>query len=547
MNKLLLLFLVLFNQGISFSQQWENVYNSFRYSPIKDVKTTNDKGLIIGSDAGINGCMHPIIFKYDSTGNIEWQKTDYELGTDAILISHDNNILFAGFNFAQDDVWGDEYFSLSKADLNGNIIFNDTINITCLYPLQIIGLNEFLNGDILIYTEDRLLKTDSAFNLIWDKDFSNVDSIKNLAIISENEFMISNTINLYKTDSNGLVLDSIALFHSAFLINDDTIYLCQQNKVYTLDSNLSMIDTIDLSGYFSEIHQIIWQSPDYWIKGLSATGTIIVHKVSSAFQLINSYEIPTDKIDSTAILCVENDKFILASERLGQCAISYFDQDLFSIDNTLSDIQPENLSIDNIHLDYYNYGGQLYQIGFYFDAHVSIKNNGADTVKSLALYSIQNGFMNCSLNYDYSIYTNVSIPPNQSVNLDFLHIYEMLPLDSQNYHYCLLCLAPDSLIETNISNNSICGDFFIVSADEMVNSNSISLFPNPTINEINVTVPYDILPASMTIYDIFGKACKEIMTESGTVQINVSELPKGVYMVKVQSDSRVITNKIVKE
>ena len=65
--------------------------------------------------------------------------------------------------------------------------------------------------------------------------------------------------------------------------------------------------------------------------------------------------------------------------------------------------------------------------------------------------------------------------------------------------------------------------------------NTITLYPNPVVNTLNVSTDYDVL----NIYDISGKLVKTSNTNSS---VDVSNLENGVYIVSIDG----ITKRIVK-
>lgn len=73
--------------------------------------------------------------------------------------------------------------------------------------------------------------------------------------------------------------------------------------------------------------------------------------------------------------------------------------------------------------------------------------------------------------------------------------------------------------------------------------NSISLFPNPTINSFNIKTNKTI--ESIIIYDIQGKTVKSFDAEMDSYSIQ--DLNSGLYFVKIKSDKVEIIKKIIKQ
>jgi hypothetical protein len=87
----------------------------------------------------------------------------------------------------------------------------------------------------------------------------------------------------------------------------------------------------------------------------------------------------------------------------------------------------------------------------------------------------------------------------------------------------------------------------VLSLDEH-EPNPLNIYPNPTQNLINLswTEPKQ---AQFYLMDILGKVVMqaELIPNSGTIQLDLSHLASGIYTLKVQSDSKTITAKVVKE
>jgi hypothetical protein len=80
-------------------------------------------------------------------------------------------------------------------------------------------------------------------------------------------------------------------------------------------------------------------------------------------------------------------------------------------------------------------------------------------------------------------------------------------------------------------------------AIETVDNNSLSIFPNPVKDVLNIN--YDKAISQIDVYDVNGKRVKTFTTVNGT--INISDLSNGVYMLNMQTEDGLVIRKIVKE
>lgn len=73
--------------------------------------------------------------------------------------------------------------------------------------------------------------------------------------------------------------------------------------------------------------------------------------------------------------------------------------------------------------------------------------------------------------------------------------------------------------------------------------------PNPTVSDIlTVSLPENVIPEDLKFIDMNGKGFEPIITESDerSVQLSFKGIPKGVYIMKIKTDSFSATEKIIK-
>ena len=85
-----------------------------------------------------------------------------------------------------------------------------------------------------------------------------------------------------------------------------------------------------------------------------------------------------------------------------------------------------------------------------------------------------------------------------------------------------------------------------LSSDNFTKENNITIFPNPSKNGyINI----DLLQSGEAkIYDLSGRlVIKNVKLSSGTNRINTSNLSSGVYLVEINSNNKLLNQKIIIE
>lgn len=96
----------------------------------------------------------------------------------------------------------------------------------------------------------------------------------------------------------------------------------------------------------------------------------------------------------------------------------------------------------------------------------------------------------------------------------------------------------------NVDNVSIAPTVLAV-ADNQLASN-VSIFPNPASNVVNVSADKSQIN-NITITDLNGRIVKQnTVNNLSKVELNISDLSSGVYMMNVKSNNGSVTKKIVK-
>ena len=86
----------------------------------------------------------------------------------------------------------------------------------------------------------------------------------------------------------------------------------------------------------------------------------------------------------------------------------------------------------------------------------------------------------------------------------------------------------------------------LAAVNEKLPSNSASIYPNPANNEITVSVDNKYHVQSIQMMDITGREVKNI-TASNVVNVNISDLQSGYYILNIKTTEGVISSKLIKD
>ncbi|MGZ4060888.1 MAG: T9SS type A sorting domain-containing protein, partial [Bacteroidia bacterium] len=82
--------------------------------------------------------------------------------------------------------------------------------------------------------------------------------------------------------------------------------------------------------------------------------------------------------------------------------------------------------------------------------------------------------------------------------------------------------------------------------NELANDESIVVYPNPFINVFTITSKANTA-TQLTIINVLGEVVYSQVLKTGTSEINMSSVEKGIYFIKINDSGKIITKKIIKE
>jgi acetyl esterase/lipase len=86
----------------------------------------------------------------------------------------------------------------------------------------------------------------------------------------------------------------------------------------------------------------------------------------------------------------------------------------------------------------------------------------------------------------------------------------------------------------------------LAAINDKLPSNSASIYPNPANNKITVSVDNKYHVQSIQMMDITGREVKNI-TANNVVNVNISDLQSGYYILNIQTTEGVISSKLIKD
>ncbi|MFK7934897.1 MAG: DUF4465 domain-containing protein [Saprospiraceae bacterium] len=87
-------------------------------------------------------------------------------------------------------------------------------------------------------------------------------------------------------------------------------------------------------------------------------------------------------------------------------------------------------------------------------------------------------------------------------------------------------------------------DFNVSPTNEVKNSLAMQLFPNPATDILNAKLPFK--NGQIQIYDSFGKLVQQTQFDYSIQQLNVADLPQGIYIITTTDGKQTVSERFVK-
>ncbi|RYG15759.1 MAG: T9SS type A sorting domain-containing protein [Chitinophagaceae bacterium] len=103
------------------------------------------------------------------------------------------------------------------------------------------------------------------------------------------------------------------------------------------------------------------------------------------------------------------------------------------------------------------------------------------------------------------------------------------------------------LTQVDLNGTKTVYDEFIKHLKSLTDADKITVYPNPTVDLINIKLPTSLASTLVKLVDINGKILdSKIGNGKQELTFAVQHLPKGVYLLQYTEDSRLVSQKVVK-
>ncbi|MFN2395043.1 MAG: T9SS type A sorting domain-containing protein [Bacteroidales bacterium] len=544
-------FCILFLIKPSAQPTWTSVLSGEEFNKSYTISNAYlaDSLILVSAYTNAAGCATNNLFAFDLQGEMIWQQNPpagyNQGGKHEIVITNNAFIYTAGYSYHDDYYTGNEPLTLVKMNPAGEVIFEKHYSGNWNEILAIpnsMDIND--EGEMIVSTsgnEGKVFKSDVEGTVLCELDYD--FEIMQVAFLNEEDYLILSPNELHKCDPEGNITGSVSVDENPqkIVINDDFIYLLYESGLVRINNDFSNQVTL-VDDTETEFRNMKLFQEQFWIMGIQDDEIIIF-----PFDEENEEQSFTPGMftDSPDFLVVADQIIISGTSPSGQLALYSYP---IQSDNTAypwPDIEISDFNISNIGIEYWEENGEPFPVGFHFDTELFIQNNGPETVNEIFVYSPRSGGFNCVQQFYYRNFNELSISPGESITIDFGYSGEFSP-PSANHEICFEVMAPNSLLEIDVSANLLCKSFNATNIEKAFTGDNFKVFPNPASDrlfiEVNIPGEYQVY-----LYDHNGKLIRHLSGSDKSMSINISEFAKGLYFLKLRSQNgETMTKKIVR-
>ncbi|MFK7775773.1 MAG: T9SS type A sorting domain-containing protein, partial [Saprospiraceae bacterium] len=184
---------------------------------------------------------------------------------------------------------------------------------------------------------------------------------------------------------------------------------------------------------------------------------------------------------------------------------------------------------------------------------VYVVNKGDIPIEEFNLFIRAASLQNCSdynpegIPYDQEkSISGIMLMPGDSMKVLFQDMkFPQFIIDSAKVNLCVWTNAVNQKIDIDMSDNIICSEFELIQTEYVEapiitpEENELLIYPNPSSDHIAVslkTAPFD--PSLIEFFDMIGRRMQSnlIAPRATFKEIDISNLPKGIYFVRVKND-----------
>jgi hypothetical protein len=546
--------------GTFIKPAWTRVHNPEVTQPHSDNKSSyvssdvlGDSLLLITGYVNKASCSYNSLLAYNLDGELLWSKDGRELlmhnigGFYDLVKVSGSHIYTAGMGLV-DDVGGYAPFAISKIDATGTIVFQEVYLKEGEELFFIPGSLDVSEDHGIILVSDpsydhyagQVMKASTDGKIAWIKQYHSTTMQAGFTPSGFIALLSEEAISLINNDGEVTTEMTFDIAPVGMHIRADGIYILFSHRLLHVDFDLQEPKWL-IVNYPNQFKSIRGFDNEIWLQAV-VMDTKVLHllKESGIAETFSMDRI----LENPDFLIIDEQIFLTGTSPSGQIALSGYFKNKQVPDYSWPDMELVDFDISNVSYNYLSQENVGFVTDFDLDASLTIRNNGAKPLNSLSVFSPRSGGFNCTNQFYYRTFDNLSLQPGTELVIEFGRSNEFSP-PRINHEICFEILAPDNLIEINVQSNSLCKSFNIANVKNPAFWDDNTIFPNPAHSRIYFKdVSPEILRAELA--DITGRVVSVITDPDLQDHFALDSLPNGLYIVRFMSARKIVTRKFIK-
>lgn len=527
----------------AFSQSIERSPLPDRYQSQGEAATYAGTSWFVGGNIGT--CLVPVILEIDSNGAtaqeylLEQRFTGWGWGgvTDLDQAA-DGNIFGAGYGRLYDDVYP-QFGTLFKMNLTGGIVWQ----VKWKDVLMVNGIEELDNGQLIAFTDDQWMRLSPSGTRL-DSGYVNFGRINDASktigpdyvLATDSGLMVSDTLGWYTTQKN-----FANPCPAVEVLPNGKILTVSGSWVYSLDSLLQPLDSVNLSIAFTEITEMDFDGLNAYIAGRSANADgWHVQRVSQALSPGPPAFVADELLTPNDVVANANRIFLAGTELIAEVSSAFIKDfekpELQNVDENT------DLAVIGTRIGTYFPNGNYPEI----ELEVTVQNTGTVPITDFYVSSVGDLAVNCGRNTVHQQYTNQNLQPGDSmvVVLPQFEIF-VSPNGQPIRRSCAWTSHPNGRLDKDHRNDSFCDSLLLsVGMEPLLAGPKISLYPQPATGR-TVLVVHSAGPWNATLFDLQGRILAEWKSlHQPQLEILQNRNPNGLYLLEVNAPEGTTQHKL---
>ncbi|MEO8150065.1 MAG: T9SS type A sorting domain-containing protein [Bacteroidia bacterium] len=522
----------------------------------------------IASDS-IGASERTYVTRLNDAGVTQWQReafdSIYKTGAiNRLLQVSDNDIVLAGYEEACDVALGNGYVQ-KVSRLTGNTIWLKTFNFTYGKGFG-SDIVELPDSGFWVANKTMLYRLNSIGDSLYAISY-NFGKINKMVVTPSNYILLGCNNGLVKIDTAGNVIDTLVLSKVIRNIacSGDSLYFIDAEKyIYKTDSSLTILGQDSALKGVTELNSMVVFNNRLWFILHPSTNNICkLLKWDFNFGFIGqetfSYLNGSD-LDVRDILVNAHSFDLFVHERTNKLSNHLLLKNwVNSTNNTYyynTDAGVTGFYADSAYAILNQLAGQTI-VYPYFDIYVNVKNYGPVAIDDVFLNSAIDTSLYFCLPHTYGAkFSGLNLQPGDSVDVHLGWI-PAAPYDSSlnltNERYiCFWTSSPGGRMDYNHGNDNNCQTLFVtnfVGINEIYKADIFSIRPNPANNELIIKSngQFNLNHSTVSVYDLLGNILIKNLNHTDKINLDVSKLTPGIYVVKIETGTNLFTQKFVKQ